>query len=80
MQQRYAAAKVVFMTPSSHPTNTRQPRVLVVGEGPAALELAFRLRFKLGPKTSILLVPEPADWGSDPQTDDSQVRRALNRS
>ncbi|MEX2031767.1 MAG: hypothetical protein WEA81_02760, partial [Dehalococcoidia bacterium] len=54
-----------FMTTSAHLSKAGQSRVVVVGQGADALELAFRLRFKLGPRANILLVPE-ADLGSEP--------------
>jgi hypothetical protein len=68
------------MMKGPYPTNTGERRVVVVGEGPEAIELAFRLRFKLDPKTNILLVPEGVPPRFEPPKGDPPVRRALNRS
>jgi hypothetical protein len=68
------------MTNSPHPTNTGERRVVVVGEGPDAVELAFRLRFKLDPKTSILLVPKGVAPGFEPPTCDPPARSTPARS
>ena len=68
------------MTTSAHLSKAGQPRVVVVGQGADALELAFRLRFKLGPKANILLVPEGADLGSEPHAARAPERPALDHS
>lgn len=68
------------MTTSAHRSKAGQPRVVVVGQGANALELAFRLRFKLGPKTTILLVPEGTDPGSKPHAAGAPESPALDHS
>lgn len=58
--------KTDLMTKSAHPSDAGQAHVAVVGGGTTALELAFTLRLRLGPKAGILLVPEAADLRFEP--------------
>ena len=43
-----------------------EAHVILAGCGPGALELAFKLRLKLGSKANILFVPEGADLRFEP--------------
>lgn len=74
------SGKTDFMTKGEHRSSAGQPRVVVVGEGAAALELALSVRMKLGPKANILLVPEAAGLRFEPKAVRPLARPALDHS